>query len=193
MIESFLMNLSEVHRLLTYFAIFLGMFIEGELILILAGVLVKAGTITFYKALMVSFGGVVLHDVIWWFVGTRLFKTEKKKFLFLNVEKIKGVLEKVGQKNGFYIFISKFAWSFNRLFLISSGYFKMSFSRLAKYSVSAAFIWSFVYISLGYFFADQTALLKKDVKLFSVLIGALLIGIIAIETGLRFLLKRKRF
>lgn len=57
MVENFLMNFSEVHRILTYVAIFLGMFIEGELILIFAGILVRSGTIDFLDSVFIALAG----------------------------------------------------------------------------------------------------------------------------------------
>lgn len=185
------MNFSEVHRILTYIAIFLGMFIEGELILIFAGILVRSGTIDLLDSVFVAFIGVIIHDILFWFVGIKLSQTEKKKFLFFNLGKIKSVLDKINKINYFHVFISKFGFSINRLVLIASGYFKMSFKKIIKYTIPADFIWTVFFISLGYMFAEGTAILKKDLKIFAVFVTIFLVVIIFVENWVQKIIKKQ--
>lgn len=185
------MNFSEVHRILTYGAIFLGMFIEGEFILILAGILVRNGTIDFLDSVFIALTGVIIHDILFWFIGIKLSQTEKKKFLFFNLEKIKSVLDKINKINYFHVFVSKFGFSINRFFLIASGYFKMPFKKLIKYTIPADFVWTVFFVSLGYMFAEGTAILKTDLKIFAVFVTIFLVVVIFVEKWIQKIIKKQ--
>jgi len=186
-----LLNFSEFHRALTYVVIFFGMFIEGEVILVLAGILIKSGQIYFLDAFIIAFVGAAMHDVSFWMMGKKLLKTSSKKFLFFNLEKIKTFLDKFDGFNAMYVFISKFGWSINRVVLISSGYLKVPFQKLIKYSLLANLFWVTIFISIGYTFAGTTEILKKDLKLFSILVTVFIIAIIVIENLIQKFIKKQ--
>ncbi|OGD24408.1 hypothetical protein A2Z10_01655 [Candidatus Azambacteria bacterium RBG_16_47_10] len=160
--ETFFTNFSEVHRFLTYLLIFGGIFIEGEIVLIIAGVLIRAGNIDFFDTIIIAFIGTVAHDIFYWQLGRWFFASQKDRFFFLNVGKLGPFLTKI-HKNDSYIFTSKFTWAFNRLILIASGYGNMPMRKLLRHAVPAAFIWVVTLVSLGYIFADKTDLLKKNI------------------------------
>lgn len=160
--ESLLTNFSEIHRVLAYLLIFFGMFIEGEVVLIVAGVLIRAGNIDFFDTLVVAFFGTIAHDIAYWQIGRWFFASQKDKFFFINVGKLGPFLTKL-HKSDTYIFTSKFTWAFNRLILIASGYRNTSLRDLLKFAVPAAAIWSITLVSLGYIFAHKTDIIKKDI------------------------------
>ena len=62
--QSFLINFSETHRILAYLIIFIGVLIEGEIILILAGVLSRNGYLDFFNVIIFAFVAAVIHDLI---------------------------------------------------------------------------------------------------------------------------------
>lgn len=161
--ETFLANFSEVHRILTYLFIFLGIFVEGEIILIVSGVLVRAGSIDFFDTLAVAFCGTIAHDITYWYIGKLFFASKKEKFLFLNLKRLGPFLARI-HKNNSYIFTSKFTWAFNRLVLIASGYENMPVRRLLNYVIPAAFLWVTTLVALGYVFAHKTHILRKDIR-----------------------------
>lgn len=179
--ESLLLNFSEAHWIVIYFIIFAGMFIEGEVVLIMAGILVRSGKIDFLDALAVAFLGVIAHDVAYWLLGKKFSDSRRKKFWFINLEKLDPFINRMRRNHNLYIFVSKFAWTMNRLFLISSGYLKMPLKRVMRYSVPAAFIWSTTFISLGYIFAHKTDILKKDIRTIAILFSAFIIVIFLFE------------
>lgn len=188
--ETFLINFSETHRFLAHLALFFGMFVEGEFLLILAGVLVRSGNLDFFDVLFVSYLGAFSHDVLWWFAGKKFSDAGRKKFLFINIAKYDFLSDKIRERNGFYIFISKFAWAFNKLFLFLSGRLKVPFKTLVKYSIPAVFIWTTGFLSFGYFFAHQTDVLKKDVKTALISISVFFFVIFFLEYMFRRALKK---
>lgn len=188
--ESLLINLSDAHRILAYAVIFIGMFFEGEIILVLAGILIKNGSLDFLDTFVIAFVAAVFHDIGWWFLGKTIYAMGKKKILFINLEKTSNLLQGRNKRNGIYIFASKFAWALNRLVLMSSGYLKMPLKTLISYSVPAIAVWVIVFVSIGYFFANQTSILKKDVKTALVFISILFLVIILFENIFRKILRR---
>jgi len=183
--ESLFLNLSEVHRILAYVAIFIGMFIEGEIILVLTGVLVRSGVVGFFPSLITAFIGIVLSDLFYWSLGKRLIESGRKKFLFFTTENTAPILRKLEKRSGFWIFISKFAWNLNRVVLVCAGYSKISLKKLLKYSATAAAVWTTLLISLGYIFAHQTDILKHDLKRAALFLTLLIIGVIFFEYALK--------
>lgn len=189
--EQLLVQFSETHRILTYAAVFIGTLLEGEITLVLAGILIKSGKINFFNTLIFSLLAVLVHDVFYWYIGNKLLKLNKKKFLFFNADKIENFLQGFKKREGLYLFVSKFAWNMNRFTLISSGYLKTPFKKIFQYSFSAAFIWAITFVSIGYIFAEQTDILKKDLKVVAIFITIFLIAVIFIERYLQKLFKKE--
>lgn len=189
--ESLLTNFSETHRILSYLIVFFSIFIEGEIVLLLAGVLSHKGYLDIFDLIMIALVATTLHDLLFWSIGVKLSKTNREKFLFVSLEKVKGFLGKLRAGNGLYIFISKFAWNLNRIVLISSGYLKTPVKELLRYSIPAAFIWSITLVSLGYVFAFKTDILKKDVKTAAILLTVFIVAIIFLENLLRKMIIKK--
>ena len=191
MLGHFITQFSHTHNILIYFVIFLGMFVEGEAILIFAGVLIKARAINFSDTLIITFIAVIIHDMAYWYIGHMLSKTKRKKILFINLEKIEKFLEKFKQRSGAYIFVSKFAWTMNRFVLMANGYFKTALKKLLIYSIPSAFIWTITFLSLGYVFAEKTAILKKDLRIFGLAFAIFLIAIIIVENAFQKVFKKE--
>ena len=192
MVEHFLINFSETHRILIYLIIFFGMFVEGEIILILAGILIRGRHgIHFLDAFIVAFVAVMIHDILYWLIGNWLSKTQSKKFLFFNLDKVKVFFDKFKKVSHVHIFISKFGYSINRFTLVASGYLEMPLKKFIKYSIPADFIWALVLISLGFWFADSTAILRKDLKIFAISVTILLVAVIIIENLVQKAIKEK--
>ncbi len=120
MVEFFLVNFSETHRLIAYLVIFLAVLIEGEIILLLAGILCRNGYLDFYNVILIAFIAAFCHDLFFWSVGWKLADSGRKKFLLIDLEKAAIFFEKLKMRDGFYIFASKFAWSLNKVVLVAS-------------------------------------------------------------------------
>ena len=189
--ESLLTNFSETHRILSYLIVFFSIFIEGEVVLLLAGVLSHKGYLDIFDVIMIAFIGAILHDLLYWSIGRKLSKTNKEKFLFVNLEKLGNFLCRLRVSNGLYIFISKFAWNFNRIVLMASGYLKVSAKELLRYSIPASLIWSTTLVSMGYIFAFEFDILKKDLKTAGLLLLGFVVGIIVLENLLRKMIERR--
>lgn len=189
--ESLLTNFSETHRILSYLIIFFSIFIEGEIILLLAGVLSHKGYLDIFDVMIIASVATVLHDLLYWSIGQKISKSNREKIWCFNLGKIKRFLEKIKASNGLYIFISKFTWNLNRIILITSGYLKMPLKELLRYSAPASLVWSITFVSLGYVFAFETDILKKDLKTASLLLLGFVMAIIILENLLRKMIEKR--
>lgn len=177
MIGHILTHFAETHKILLYAILFSGMFIEGEMVLIFVGVLVRGRSIHYFDAIVIAFLAVLLHDVGYWYIGKQLAKVKKDRIFGINLRKAEKLFVRLKKREGLYIFTSKFAWGMNRFVLISSGYFQTKLEKLVKYSAGAAIIWTTTLISLGYIFAEQTAILKKDIRIVALGFAALFLAV----------------
>lgn len=190
--EALLINFSETHRILSYLIIFAGVLIEGEIILILAGVLSYKGYLDIFDVLIIAFMAAIVHDLIYWSIGKKIAQTGRKKFLFINLEKIGVFLGKARANNGLYIFVSKFALGLNRIILIANGYLNMPIKELLRYSIPASLVFSIVFVSTGYIFASKTDILKKDLKTAAIFLTGFVIIMVLFEKLFRRIIERKK-
>lgn len=188
--ESLLVNFSETDRIIAYSIIFLIVFlIEGGLTLPLAGALSRNHFLDIYDLLFIGLVAAVMHDILYWSVGIKLAETHQKKLLFINIDKISGLLGRLKKRYGVYIFLSKFAWGLNKPVLAATGFLRVPFKELIRYSAPTCFIWVISITLLGYAFASKTNLLIKDLKTAALLISGLMIVMVVLENILRRIIK----
>ena len=153
--------------------------------LIFAGVLVRGRSIHYFDTIVIAFLAVLLHDIGYWYIGKKLKKVKRDRIFGINLRKAEKLFARLKKREGLYIFTSKFAWGMNRFVLISSGYFQTELKKLVKYSAGAAVIWTTTLVSLGYIFAEQTAILKKDIRVVALGFAALFIVVFYVEHVLK--------
>ncbi len=174
------------YQSIVYLIVFLAIIAEGDISLLLFGALSKIGILNFSRTLGVVILAAMTHDVIFWKIGEKLSVMKNKKYLFLDFERMGHFLDKIKPSIGIYVILSKFAWNFNRIVIVSSGYIKTPIKKFIKYSFLSSFLWSVSYMSLGYVFADQTDIFKQKLEV----AGILVIGIILIMALFEIYIKK---
>lgn len=185
--QSLLTNFSETHQILAYLFIFLVVLIEGEIIIFLAGALSHGGYLNVFGVLLIALIAAIVHDLFYWIIGKKLFQNNKKKILFIDLERAASFLKNFKEREGFFIFVSKFCLGLNKTILIITGYLGLSLKRLLSFSLPACFIWTGLLVLMGYIFASETEIFKKDLRT----AGLLLSGFIIVIIGVEYLIKRK--
>lgn len=180
----------ESYYSLSYVIVFFATIIEGDITLLVLGALTKERYLSFLKVFFIGCAAAVVHDIIFWHVGVRLKRLKRKKYLFVDLEKINEALERIRPVIGASIVLSKFAWNFNRVVLVSSGYVGVPFRRLIKLSIPAAFLWVLSYLSLGYVFADQTDLFKQRIEYVGLLVMGIILAVVLFELYLKKLAQK---
>lgn len=161
------------------------MFLEGDISLLLFGALSRGRYLSFSTLFFVAFVATLIHDMIFWRLGEWLAKREKKKYFYFDLDKFAGFMERYRPFAGLVIVFSKFAWNFNRIILISTGYVKIPLKKVMKYSFLTALLWPSLYMSIGYMFADQTDIFKQRLEVIALGVAGILILLMVFERYIR--------
>ena len=137
-----LVHLVENHQALVYFIIFLGLIIEGEVIVISTGILVHLGALPLLPALsFVLFGGFS-KAFVGYYLGTIIHdKWSNVKFFKYFEKRVRYVVPKFKEKPFWSIFISKFIMSSNNIVILFSGFERIDFKKYLKAETLAIAIW----------------------------------------------------
>lgn len=149
------------YRPMGYFLIFIGLLIEGEFILFIAAFLTHQGVFDLGGMFIVVVSGVLIGDILWYFVGTRLHGTNywwQKWFDRIAKPFDRHLVERPSRT----IFISKFTYGFHRAILIRAGMLRIAAGEFLKADALSAFIWIGVVGGLGYYGASAFSLLARQ-------------------------------
>lgn len=168
----------EEHAVIAYALVVLGVIVEGEVAVILAGIFSHLGSLNPFIALIcVIFGGGV-KSFLGYTIGFHLqLKHSHRPFLGKIEKRISYFLPHFDQEPFWSIFISRF-------FILGIGWFTLIFSGFKKvpikiYAKAEAFslaIWSVGILALGFFFSYTALSISKDVRNF---LGIILVFFIA--------------
>ncbi|MFZ2303258.1 MAG: VTT domain-containing protein [Minisyncoccia bacterium] len=141
------------HRFWGYVILFIAMVLEGEVFLIIAGMLASLDAFDTGDVLWISLIGVVLGNIMWYNLGTKLKDANLTKGILKRAERILVFFLPEFRANPFKsIFISKFIYGANRATVIMSGVLRIPFKLFFKAEFFASIVWVVLYFEIGYFF-----------------------------------------
>jgi len=166
-----------------YIVLFLGVIIEGEIFPLAAGFLVSLSLMNLYAAIAVTFVGAVVGDILW-FEAARRWGTQLVgrygKWFFLNKKRLRWLEEHFTANGKKTLAITKFIYSFGHSSIIVAGIARMNFKEFVKIDVPASFLWSALFVFLGYAFGSSFSLLQhwlRDVAWAAAIIFSLVVGV----------------
>lgn len=161
--ETIFLHYLESWSLLVYILIFLGMFIEGDIILFLCFYLAHQGELNIFVLIAVTLVGVFLGDMCWYKFG--IYPERWFPFLKKKIEKISAILDEQLQKNLFRtVLISKFTYNFHHITLMRAGAIRIPFKKYLRADVLSSFFWIVVIGGFGYASSLSFMLFKKYLK-----------------------------
>ncbi len=175
------------------YAIFILVMIEGDITLLLAGVLAQGyffGDYGFARVLLWgTFGGFVSDNAAY-LTGRGFNKGVRNlRFYKLAQPRIERLTSKFG---GLSIFLSKYIYGLRWAACIFYGVTRMPYLRFMALSLASCFLWVFVLISAGYFFSGAVMGLIGDFeRLGRVLLVIVVLGVIAFYLIERLWLSQK--
>lgn len=141
------------HRYLGYMVLFLAMIIEGEILLIVAGVLARLKAFDLGDVLWISFAGVMIGDALWYGLGVLTARYTRLGRLVMYAEKSVHSLLPNFHSNPFHsIMLSKFIYGANHATLILSGIIRVKFPVFIRAEAYTSFVWVAIYAAAGYMF-----------------------------------------
>jgi len=169
--------MEELLRKYGLFAVFFGAMIEGDLTLLLSGVMARAGVFTFGEALLVGTAGGFVSDSISYFIGSR-FRERARSFGFFarSRPRIERLMRRFGVLS---VFIVKYVYGLRTASAIFWGLAHFRFSRFAPLTLLSCLLWVGVLAGLGFSFATGLEKLIGDLKHVQI---ALLLGLIILAT-----------
>lgn len=186
-------NIEAIIRDYGIYAVFVLCTIEGDITLLLSGVMAHSdffGDYSFFQVFIAGIAGGVVGDSFGYFVG-RLFRETIKNCRFYQVAqpRIERLTEKFG---GYSVIISKYIYGIRVAMVIFSGMGRMPFYRFLFLDIISCTIWVTLLAGAGYFFSGAITSLIGDFKRFSYyLIPLVAVGIIGFYLIERFWLSKK--
>lgn len=151
------------YQTLGYIIVFLGMMIEGDILLFTAGFLVHRGYFNIDIALLAVFSGVIIGDNIWYVLGELI--DGKDNFFTRFIKRITEPFDEHLKKRTIRtIFISKFAYGLYRPTLLRAGMLKLPFKEFIKGDIIASVLWIFLIGGLGYVSSASFLLVRRYLR-----------------------------
>lgn len=190
------MHLDFVNELLGQYgvyAVFILVMLEGDITLLLAGVLAHSGFFGPYSFAQVLIWGTIggcASDNLAYFMG-RGFCEGVREFRFYKAAKPR--LERLTNKFGaLSIFLSKYIYGLRWAACVFYGVGHLPYLRFLLLSFASCFMWVFVLAGAGYFFSGAVMGLIGDFeRLGKVLLVIVLLGIVGFYLAERFWISRK--
>jgi len=175
------------------YAVFILVVFEGDITLLLAGVLAHSGFFGEYSFAQVLIWGTLggcLSDNLAYF-GGRGFHEGVRKFRFYRMAQPR--LERLTRKFGpLSIFLSKYIYGLRWASCVFYGVGRMPYLRFLVLSFASCFLWVFILSGAGYFFSGAVMGLIGDFqRLGKVLLVIVVIGIAAFYFAERFWISGK--
>lgn len=175
------------------YAVFVLVMLEGDITLLLAGVLAHSdffANYSFAKVLLWGTLGGVTSDNIAYFAG-RAFGKTVRSFRFYRAAKPR--LERLTDRFGtLSIFLSKYIYGLRWASCTFYGVARMRYWRFLALSLVSCFLWVFVLSGVGYFFSSAVMGLIGDFRrLGKILLVIVIVGVVGVYLVKRTWLSKK--
>lgn len=134
-----------------YFAVFIGTFLEGETILVMAGFFAERGYLELFVVIAVAFLGAYCGHVFWFWLG----RTQGVKLLdrFPRMQKHFGKGIRIFERYGApAIFITQWLYGLRVTCAVIIGISRISALKFLIYEAITCIVWAIVIASAGYYF-----------------------------------------
>lgn len=157
------MNIEALLQAYGYYALFIGTFLEGETILVLAGFLAHQGYLELRWVVLLAFLGSLSGDTLVFHLGRwkgRAFLARRPLW-----DKRAARVQRALDKYGTYVVLSfRFFYGLRNITPLAIGSTGFSPRRFLLLNAAGAAIWAVVVGSGGYLFGEAIGLFLKDVK-----------------------------
>lgn len=165
-------------------AVFFGTMIEGDLTLLFAGVLARAGLFTFEEALLVGTAGGFVGDSLSYMVGARFRGRARSSHFFTRA---RPRVEKLMQRFGVLsVFIVKYVYGLRTASAMFWGLAHFGFLRFALLTLASCLVWVGLLAGLGFTFATGVEKLIGDLKRIQIILLVVVVIIAIVYIISRF-------
>ncbi len=181
----------EVHALWAYIILYLGVIIEGEIVVIFAGIFSFLGSINLFIAFAAIVLGGITKSFLGYTIGYYLNKHHSHKPVISKIERrISYFLPRFKEKPFWSIFISRFfLLGIGWFTLVFAGYKNIAIKLYAKAEALSLALWSIGFLALGHFFGYTALSISRDVRKVLVLILIFFILFFILEKIIAFVVE----
>ena len=124
------------NEVLAYFLIFLGIIIEGEVVVLFAGILAHLGGLNIIPCFIVGVFGIASKSYLGYYLGIFLHNKYPHNRFFRYIEsKILYFLPHFKDRPFWSVFLSKFIYGINHFAIVLAGYLKINFKTYLLFAV----------------------------------------------------------
>lgn len=188
---NFIRHFASDNATIAYLLIAIGMVIEGEIVVVLAGIFAHLGSLKIgYIFLAIVIGGA-LKSAIGYGLGYYLHQRHSdKRFLCQAENRVNYFLPQFLRKPFLSLFLARFLiLGMHSFALMYAGYKKVKLLTFIKAEAISIVVWSAVMISLGYFFSYTALSISRDVRKFLGIILIFFILFFIIEKVVAFIIE----
>ena len=181
----------EAHAVWAYIFIIIGVIVEGEISVILAGIFCHLGSLNPFIAFLCAIIGGASKSFIGYTLGLYLQRHHSHQpFLRLMEKRISYFLPRFNKNPFWSIFISRFfIFGIGWFTTIFSGYRKISLKIFVRAEAMSLVIWSVIMLALGSFFSYTALSMSRDVRKFFGIILLFFIGFFLLEKIIGFIIE----
>lgn len=180
-----------LHANLIYLLIALGVIIEGEIAVILAGIFAHLGSLDVFTVLAVVIFTGAIKSVLGYSLGYYLQKNRADLPFICKIEsKVHLFFPRFNERPFWSIFLSRFLiFGIYWFALIFAGFTKTKLKTFIRAEILSLISWSVVMLSLGYFFSQTAISISRDFRNFFGMMLLFFIGFFILEKVLGFIVK----
>ncbi|MAG44675.1 hypothetical protein CL633_02195 [bacterium] len=172
-----------------YWLVFVGTFLEGEAVLLVAGFVSYLGEFNLWSVILIACLAIILGDNFQYYMGMKLGKRFLKKFPCF--KKLNGKFNKHSNK---ILLASRFMFGMRMACITMAGANRVNWKKFFKFNALSGVAWVMIMVFLGYAFGASFILLKKILKYSALSITVLIIlAIIIYHERERFLKLIQKF
>ena len=169
--------MEELLRRYGLWAVFFGTMIEGDLTLLLSGVLARAGLFSLGEAMLVGTAGGFVGDSLSYLIGARFRGQARSLHFFVRA---KPRLERLTRKFGVLsVFIVKYVYGLRTACAMFWGLAHFGYAKFAPLTIVSCAAWVFILAGAGFTFATGLEKLIGDLRRIQII---LLLGLIIVAT-----------
>jgi len=176
----------EANRHWAYLLLCVAMVFEGELFLAAAGMMVRLHAFNFTESLFFALSGVLIGDMLWYFIGRKLrSRYPHHRVSTFVIKRVKKYLPDI-ERNPFHvIFLSKFLYGLNHSTLVALGFLRVPFGYFMRVQLIASFIWSLLFLTIGYVFGSVAITFTNRLRHFMIfaVLSLVIIAVIVYVIG----------
>ncbi|HUC89075.1 MAG TPA: VTT domain-containing protein [Candidatus Paceibacterota bacterium] len=187
----YIKHFAELHAFEAYILIVIGVILEGEIVVVLAGIFSYIGSLDVFIAFLSTLLGASIKSVLGYSFGYYLNKNHSHRPILYKAEhRINYFLPRFDERPFWSLFLSRFLILGLYWFaLIFAGYKRINVRTFIKAEISSFLVWSVAMLSLGYFFSFTALMISRDIRKVLIIIFVFFIAFFILEKLIAFVIE----